>query len=77
MSENDHFKCPACGSTELCFGYFGTSSNVFVPSGIFTFHGYRTRSFVCLKCGHLSQFIPKDKLMKLREKLHTQYDENK
>lgn len=64
----DTFKCMVCGSTELCFGYFGTAANVFVPTGVFTLHGYRSRAYVCLKCGHLGQFIPKDKLEKLREK---------
>lgn len=73
MPTSDRFKCNNCMSTELCFGYIGTSSNVFVPSGVFTFHGYRTRAYVCLKCGQLSQFIPKDKLQKLRDKLQTQF----
>jgi len=68
MAEQVHFKCIACGSTDLCFGYQGTAANVFVPTGTFTLHGYRSRSYVCLKCGNMSQFIPKDKLEKLKEK---------
>ncbi len=68
------FKCLNCGSTELCFGYLGTTSNVFVPTGVFTVHGYRTRSYVCLKCGYMGNYLPKDKLEKLREKFSTQYD---
>lgn len=68
MAEQVQFKCIACGSTDLCFGYQGTAANVFVPTGTFTLHGYRSRSYVCLKCGNMSQFIPKDKLEKLKEK---------
>jgi DNA-directed RNA polymerase subunit RPC12/RpoP len=68
MAEQVQFKCIACGSTELCFGYQGTAANVFVPTGTFTVHGYRSRSYVCLKCGHMSDYIPKDKLEKLKEK---------
>ena len=68
MAGTQVFKCPQCDSSELCFGYQGTASNVFVPSGVFTFHGYKTRAFVCLKCGSLSHYIPKDRLAKLKEK---------
>jgi len=68
MAEQVQFKCIACGSADLCFGYQGTAANVFVPTGTFTLHGYRSRSYVCLKCGHMSQYIPKDKLEKLKEK---------
>lgn len=68
MAEQVHFKCSACEGTELCFGYQGTAANVFVPTGTFTLHGYRSRSYVCLKCGHMSHYIPKDKLEKLKEK---------
>lgn len=64
----DRFKCTQCGSTDLCFGYLGTAANVFVPTGFWTLHGYRTRSFVCLKCGSLGHYIPQHKLVKLREK---------
>jgi len=70
----EKFKCLGCGSTDLCFGYQGTSSNVFVPSGVFTIHGYKTRSYVCLKCGQMGHFMAKDKLEKLREKIKTVFD---
>jgi len=70
----DKFKCLACGSTDLCFGYQGTATNVFVPSGVFTFHGFKTRSYVCLRCGHMGHFMAKDKLEKLRAKLKTIFD---
>lgn len=70
----DKFKCLACGSTDLCFGYQGTAANVFVPSGVFTFHGFKTRSYVCLRCGHMGHFMAKDKLEKLRGKLKTIFD---
>jgi hypothetical protein len=70
----DKFKCLACGSTDLCFGYQGTATNVFVPSGVFTFHGFKTRSYVCLRCGHMGHFMAKDKLEKLSAKLKTIFD---
>ena len=73
MIVKDKFSCTMCGSTELCYGYLGTAANVFVPSGIFTLHGYKTRSFVCLRCGYLGQFIAKDKLEKLRERIKSLY----
>ncbi len=68
MPSRMEFCCVACGSKNLCFGYIGTATNAFVPSGVFTVHGYRTRSYVCLDCGHISQYLPKDKLDKLKEK---------
>lgn len=71
---NEKFKCLACGSTDLCFGYQGTAANVFVPSGMFTFHGFKTRSYVCLRCGQMGHFMAKDKLEKLRAKLKTIFD---
>ncbi len=74
MTDSRPLVCPLCGASELCFGYIGNSSNVFVPSGVFTIHGFRTRSFACLSCGHVSQFVPRDKLEKLREKFH-EHDE--
>ena len=74
MVTTDKFKCLACGSTDLCFGYQGTATNVFVPSGVFTFHGYKTRSYVCLRCGQMGHFMAKDKLEKLRAKLKTLFD---
>lgn len=64
----DGIKCPCCESKELCFGYLGTPPDVFVPTGVFTLHGYRTRSYVCLKCGHVGQFLSRDKLDKLRQR---------
>lgn len=71
---NEKFKCLSCGSTDLCFGYQGTAANVFVPSGVFTFHGYRTLSYVCLRCGQMGHFMAKDKLEKLRVKLKAIFD---
>lgn len=71
----EKFKCTQCGSMELCFGYLGTAANVFVPSGFWTLHGFRTRSFVCLKCGHMGHYIPKHKLLKMREKIKDAYSE--
>ena len=62
------FQCVACGGKELCFGYLGSAATTFVPSGMFTIHGYRFRSYVCLNCGSIGQYIPKDKLDNLREK---------
>lgn len=62
------YHCVACGGKELCFGYLGSTATTFVPSGIFTIHGYRIRSYVCLNCGFIGQYIPKDKLDNLREK---------
>jgi len=70
----EQYKCLACGSTDLCFGYQGTATNVFVPTGVFTFHGYKTRSYVCLRCGQMGHFMAKDKLEKLRAKLKTIFD---
>jgi hypothetical protein len=72
MAVNDKFKCIACGSTELCFGYLGTPANVFIPTGVFTLHGFKTRSYVCLRCGQTGNYIPKYKLVKLREKFKAQ-----
>jgi len=68
--------CVACGSKNLCFGTLGTSaSNVFIPSGIFTVHGYKTRSYTCLDCGYVNQYLPKDRLDKLKEKLRDRLKE--
>ncbi len=74
MSGYENYKCMHCGSTELAFGYQGTSSNVFVPSGLFTFHGYKTRSYVCLQCGHLGHYMPKTGLDKLKERLKSRFE---
>lgn len=70
LQNNATFKCLSCGSTELCFGYLGTTANVFVPTGIFSVHGYRIRSYVCMKCGQMGNYLPKDKLEKLKEKFN-------
>ncbi len=74
MAGYEQFKCIQCGGTELCFGYKGASSNVFVPSGIFTFHGYKARHYVCVDCGFMGEYIPKDRLQKLREKFKARFD---
>ncbi len=68
MANEEGFHCPACGNKDICFGYFGTAANTFVPSGVFTVGGFRTRAYVCLQCGTISQYIPVDKLEKLKEK---------
>ncbi|MCU0286985.1 MAG: hypothetical protein MUF15_11370 [Acidobacteria bacterium] len=74
MPFQNTIKCMSCGSTELCFGYLGTTSNTFVPTGVFTVHGYRSRSYVCLKCGQMGLYMPQDKLEKLKEKFSTHYE---
>lgn len=61
--------CTACGSERLVFGYTGNSSNTFVPSNVFVVYGFRTRSFVCLNCGFVHQFISKEKLEKLKKRI--------
>jgi len=53
MSEIDKFCCVRCGSENLCYGHLGSTPNVFIPSGIFTVHGFKTRSYVCTDCGYL------------------------
>jgi hypothetical protein len=65
--------CVACKGGNICFGYVGTASNTFVPSGIFSVGGYRIRSYVCLECGHMGQYLPEDKINKLKEKLKNRY----
>jgi hypothetical protein len=67
--------CVSCGGTNLCFGYLGAMKNVFVPSGLFTMAGFRTRSFVCLDCGHIGQYIQKDRLKKLRDKFERELED--
>lgn len=74
MVVDDTFKCTACGGTDLCFGNLGTGTNSFIPSGVFTVYGFRIRSFVCLKCGHVQNYIPKDKLQRLRQRFRTRYE---
>ena len=68
MAGLDHFTCVACGGKNLCYGYIGMGgvTNVFVPSGVFRVSGFRTRSFVCLHCGYIGQYLPKNKLDKLK-----------
>ena len=66
--------CVSCGGTNLIFGYVGPVKNVFIPSGLFTISGFRTRSFVCLNCGHISQYIPKEGIKKLNDKFHQELE---
>jgi len=73
MAIKEEYKCPICGSMDLCFGYLGTPGTTFIPTGVFTIHGFKTRSYVCLKCGYLTNYIPRDKLRKLAEKIKSQY----
>ncbi len=61
--------CVACGGKEVCFGYLGAGGSTFVPSGVFTMAGYRTRAYVCLHCGAIHEYLPPDKLEALRHKL--------
>jgi len=68
LSEIDP-SCISCGSKELCFGYLSGGVNIFVPSNLFTVYGFKTRSYVCLNCGFITQYIPKDKLNKLKQKM--------
>jgi DNA-directed RNA polymerase subunit RPC12/RpoP len=68
VTETNHH-CVSCGSKNLCYGYTGNTSNVFVPSGIFTISGFRTRAYVCLDCGHISEFLTLDKVEKLKARL--------
>jgi DNA-directed RNA polymerase subunit RPC12/RpoP len=68
MQYKRELTCVSCGSKNICFGYTGSTSNVFVPSGIIVFHGFRTRSYVCLECGHIAQYLPEDKVSKLRDR---------
>lgn len=73
MANDISLKCTSCGSAELCFGNLGTGTNSFIPSGVFTVYGFRIRSYVCLECGLVHHYIPKDKLQRLRQRFHTQY----
>ncbi len=68
MDQNRPYACLACGSTRLVFGYLGGGANIFIPSGIFTMNGFKTRAYVCMDCGQLGQFLTNEKLAKLREK---------
>jgi Zn ribbon nucleic-acid-binding protein len=78
MQNIDKFSCVACGGENLCFGYLGIGgvSNVFVPSGVFSVSGSKTRSYVCLNCGHVGQYIPKSKIERLRERFKEELDES-
>ncbi len=62
-------KCLACGSTELGFGNLATPANVFIPTGMFTVYGFKSRAYVCLKCGTIGHYLPKDTVEKLKDKL--------
>lgn len=75
MSDIDKFCCVRCGSENLCYGHLGSTPNVFIPSGIFTIHGFKTRSYVCVDCGYLGTYISRNRLEKLREKLKDRLDE--
>ncbi len=76
MDQNRHYTCLACGSSRLVFGYLSGGGSIFVPSGIFTMNGFRTRTYVCMDCGQLGHFLSMQKLVKLREKYsHLQFDE--
>lgn len=71
MVQDQGFKCLACGQSEVIFGYLGlAATNVFVPSGVFNVGGYRTRAYLCVQCGNISQYVPQDRLDKLRERFH-------
>jgi hypothetical protein len=65
-------QCVACGGEHLCFGYIGPVKNVFIPSGLFTIAGFRIRSFVCLDCGHVSQYMSAETVKKLKNKFRTE-----
>lgn len=66
MPNTDSLMCAACGSKDLCFGHVGTPGNVFVPTGLFTVYGFKIRAYVCLDCGYIGQFLPKDKIGRLK-----------
>lgn len=68
MSQNRPYACLACGSTRLVFGYLGGGASLFIPSGVFTMNGFRTRTYVCTDCGQIGQFLTQEKLARLREK---------
>jgi len=75
MDQNRPYTCLSCGSNKLVFGYMGGAANVFVPSGIFTMNGFKTRSYTCLDCGQIGHFLPMDKLVRLRERYNHLQDE--
>lgn len=75
MDQNRPYSCLACGSSRLVFGYLSGGASLFVPSGIFTMNGFKTRTYVCLDCGQLGHFLSQERLTKLREKYtHLQFE---
>ena len=78
MQNIDKFSCVACGGENLCFGYLGIGgvSNVFIPSGVFSVSGSKTRSFVCLNCGYVGQYIPQNKLDRMRNRFKEEVEES-
>ena len=68
MDKKKVHKCLACESTNIVFGYLGGTASVFVPSGVFTMYGFKTRTFVCLNCGQVNQYLSKSRLNRLKEK---------
>ena len=78
MKDISNFSCVACGGKNLCFGYLGIGgvSNVFIPSGVFSVSGSKTRSYVCLNCGYIGQFIPQSKLEKMRDRFMEEVGES-
>lgn len=70
--------CVACGGENLCFGYLGIKgvSNVFIPSGVFSVSGSKTRSYVCLNCGYVNQYMPENKLERLRGRFKEEVEES-
>ena len=76
MDKNRPYSCLACGSTRLVFGYLSGGGSIFVPSGIFTMNGFRTRTYVCMDCGQVGHFLTLEKVAKLRDKYaHLQSEE--
>ena len=78
MSSIDRHICVSCGSKTLIYGYVGIGgvTGVFVPSGVFRVSGFRTRSYVCLKCGYVGQFLPESKLQKLKVQFKDELEES-
>ena len=78
MAGLDDFNCVACGGKNLCYGYIGMGgvTNVFVPSGVFRVSGFRTRSYVCMNCGYIGQYLPKSKLDKLKTHFISEFEES-
>ncbi len=74
MKFTRELSCVECQGKNLCFGLMGSATNTFVPSGMIMFTGFRTRAYVCLDCGHITQYIPEDKLVKLRDRFKIRLD---